>query len=172
MTSDRSGEPIRQWASGWAVLVCSLEDRITDKGQKCQGRLVTGLRTSPLTSVPLAIYEKAAGQVRPAHPPFSATLGTSMAKHAYFLFETKNQTDKAQASPATQPGPAARTPPESSVNKLARWSVCTCTSNGDTWKCQQKGRAILTSEGWCIWKKMPLLFLFLQSVIQEKEKWK
>lgn len=71
MASDsRFAEPIKQVPSGWVVLACSLEDRISDMGQKSRGRLVTRLWTSSPTSMLL-------GKASPPHPTHSVALGTS-----------------------------------------------------------------------------------------------
>lgn len=124
MTSDRRfAEPIKQLPSGWVVLACSLEDRISDMGQKSWGRLVTRLWTSSPTSMLL-------GKASPPHPTHLVTLRTSRWPRGLpFPLRPGGTRDKTDESPATWSGRAPGTPPGSSINRVARY---TCTGHGAT----------------------------------------
>lgn len=122
MTSDRRfAKPIKQLPSGWVVLACSLEDRISDMGQKSRGRLVTRLWTSSPTSMLL-------GKASLPHPTHSVALGTSRwPRGLLFPLRPGGTRGKTDESPATRRAPG--TPPGSSINRIAR---CPCTGHGAT----------------------------------------
>ena len=80
MTSDRRfAEPIKQLPSGWVVLACSLEDRISDMGQKSQGRPLGRAFAFPgMTKLPVSRKPWYSAQTSHQPPAITTQIETSL----------------------------------------------------------------------------------------------
>lgn len=124
MTSDRRfAEPIKQLLSGWVVLACSLEDRISDMGQKSQGRPVTRLWTSSPTSMLLGKATPPTQLTQLRWEPHDGRGG------CFSLWDQEEPETKLTRAPCHSVWKGPCTPPGSSINRIAR---CTSTRHGAT----------------------------------------